>query len=70
MKTKDVRTTYKGQEIIVNGNRNHFDGKGNPDTKVLKVYRWHGDINQSAEGLQDFALSNEYTSVITEFATF
>jgi hypothetical protein len=60
---KDNRKVYDNQEILVNGNVVRFDGKGDPDKKVLKVYKYYGDITLQNEALQDFAFSNGYETV-------
>ena len=67
---KDNRIVYTYKAIEVNGIKQYFDGKGNPGTKELKVYRYYGDINQSGEALQNFAIDNGYDTVITNFQTY
>lgn len=42
---KDRRKTYTHQRIETsNGDVLHFDGKFDPETKVMKVYRLHGSV--------------------------
>lgn len=57
---KDIRKVYNKQAIEVNGTNVHFDGKGNPETKTLKVYRYFGDINLMEEAMQNFCIDNGY----------
>ena len=63
---KDNRITYNDQAVEVNGNTIRFDGKGDPETKTLKVYRYRGDITMRDEAMQNFALDNGYETVIIE----
>lgn len=56
---KDTRKVYTYQEIAVNGTVVHFDGKYNPETDTLKVYRMHGDIRLFNEALMNFCTDNK-----------
>jgi len=64
MKQKDNRKVYKDQPIKLEGNTVTFDGKYNPDTNTLKVYKFHGDINLREQAFQDFAIVNKIDHVI------
>ena len=57
---KDTRKVYNKQAIEVNGTNVFFDGKGTPETKTLKVYRYFGDINLMEEAMQNFCIANGY----------
>lgn len=61
---KDTRKIYNDEQIKVNGNVVRFDGKGDPQTKILKVYRYYGDITLQAEALQNFCIDNGYDEAI------
>lgn len=61
---KDLRKTYKNHEIKLEGNVIHFDGKYDPITKTLKVYRYHGDITLRDQAFQDFAIENGIIKVL------
>jgi hypothetical protein len=63
----DKRIVYKMQKIEVNGTIIQFDGKGHPKTKILKIYRYHGDINLSAEAIQNFCIDNGYVEAKVNF---
>ena len=42
---KDNRKSFTHQRIVTSNNDVlHFDGKFNPDTKTMKVYRMYGDV--------------------------
>jgi hypothetical protein len=44
-KTKDLRKTYTHQKVVTSNNDVlYFDGKFDPTTKVMKVYRLFGDV--------------------------
>jgi hypothetical protein len=48
--TKDLRKTYTHQRIVTaNNDVFNFDGKFDPATKTMKVYRIYGDINKKQE---------------------
>lgn len=64
---KDKRIVYKNKKIEVDGNVVFFDGKYNPDTDTLKVYRYHGDINLREEAFQGFCIENNYTNLIIQY---
>ena len=66
-KMKDTRITYKTEKMEVNGTFLTFDGKGDVASKELKIYRLYGDINQSAEAIQNFCLENGYERAVTLF---
>lgn len=61
---KDLRKVYTNQPIQLEGNTVHFDGKYNPETKTLKVYRYYGDITLREQALQDFCIVNNFDKVI------
>lgn len=61
---KDNRKVFKKQKIEVNGELVSFDGKADPKTKVLKVYRYFGNINLMEEAFQNFSIVNGYQKVI------
>lgn len=55
---KDSRKQYTHHRIEHEGNVWHIDGKYNPDTKVLKVYKVYGDVTNPEllnEALEAFA---------------
>lgn len=62
---KDNRITYTNQPIEVNGTVVHFDGKLNPETKELRVYKIHGDVTLFDEALQNFCLDNGIDKALT-----
>ena len=58
MKRTDQRITYANARVEHEGHVWHIDGKSDPDMKILKVYRVHGDVsnpNLLREALQSFA---------------
>jgi hypothetical protein len=59
-KTKDTRVTYRHEPIEVNGTFVHFNGKGNPDTKELRIYEMYGDVKLFSEAVQNFCIDNKY----------
>lgn len=59
----DLRVTFDNQEIEIDGTVVRFDGKYNPITDTLKVYRFYGDITLREQALQDFAISRVYGTV-------
>lgn len=67
MKTKDNRISYTRERIEINGTGVDFDGKGNPDTKTVKIYNMRGDVRLFGEALQNFCIDNGYTTCITKF---
>lgn len=76
-KTKDIRKVFKHEPIDLGDNTVHFDGKYNPETGTLKIYRYHGDINRSKEAIALFCSTYpfpgnkpEQINVITNFQTY
>lgn len=63
-KMKDNRKTYNNQKVEANGNVARFDGKYDPATKTLKVYRYYGDITILEEAMQNFAIDNGIQTVV------
>lgn len=42
---KDLRKTYNHKRIVTaNNDVLYFDGKFDPETKIMKVYRLHGSV--------------------------
>jgi hypothetical protein len=58
---KDKRVSYSKKLIEVNGTKVYFDGKGNPETKLLKVYRYYGNINIIGQAMDQFCKEYKYT---------
>lgn len=56
---KDIRKVYNYQKIEVNGNVIFFDGKYNPETNILKIYRLYGNASEFAEAVQNFCIDNK-----------
>lgn len=64
----DTRKVFKNERIESDGNVFHFDGKTiTKNPKIIKVYKFHGDIMMMEKAFQDFCLSNGYDSVIITF---
>ena len=63
----DNRKNYSHKQIECEGNFVRFDGKGDPKTKTLKVYRYYGDVTIMEQALQEFAITNGYEKVILTF---
>jgi len=61
---KDNRLVYEDQPVAIEDNVIRFDGKGNPDTKTLKIYRYRGDITLRDEAIQQFCLENGYEKAV------
>ena len=58
-KTKDLRKTYTNQRVVTSSNDVlYFDGKFDPTTKTMKVYRLHGDVRAFGEAYD--AIGIEY----------
>ena len=57
---KDNRTAFNGQRIECNGNVVSFDGKWNPTTRTLKVYRYYGDITIMEQAIAEFCIDRGY----------
>lgn len=64
MLQKDNRKVFKKQKIEVQGEVVYFDGKGNHETNVLKVYRFYGNITLLEEAFQNFSVVNGYEKVV------
>ncbi len=64
---KDKIIVYKNQQVKFNGNFVKFDGKGNPDNKTLKVYKYYGDITISIGALKQFCIERGYETLLTQF---
>lgn len=62
--SKDLRKVYTKEPIKLEGNTVHFDGKYDPATKTLKVYRYYGDITLKEQALQDFCIDNKIDKAI------
>ena len=63
-KQKDIRKVFRKEKIDVAGEVVSFDGKGDPKSKVLKVYRYFGNINLLEEAFQNFSIINGYKKVV------
>ena len=61
---KDKRKTLKNVRVEANGNCAFIDGKYDPDTNTLKVYRYHGDITIRDEAIQNYAIDNKIDKVV------
>lgn len=56
---KDNRKTFKNQKVVTHNNDVlFFDGKFNPDTKVMKVYRIYGDVTKHQDAYD--AIGTDY----------
>lgn len=64
MSNKDNRKVYKNQRLEANGNCAFFDGKYDPQTDTLKVYRYYGSVNIMAEAFQNFCIDNKIGNVL------
>lgn len=62
---KDTRIAYANKKIYLQGNVVSFVGKGDPKTKVLKIYRMFGDVTLFGEAVQQFAIDHGYEKVLT-----
>ena len=47
-----------------------FDGKLNPTTNTLKVYKYHGDITKFEEAIGEYAILNKIDVVIVKFIIY
>ena len=52
-KTKDLRKTYTHERVVTSNNDVlYFDGKFDPTTKTMKVYRLFGDVRAFDDAYQ------------------
>lgn len=61
---KDNRKVYKQKRIEVDGNVITFDGKYNPDTNTLKIYRMYGDVSLYDQAIMEFCIDNKIGKAI------
>lgn len=62
----DNRIVFKSEPLIFEDSLvGTFDGKLQPETKTLKIYKYNGDITKFEEAIQDYAIVNHIDTVIT-----
>lgn len=61
---KDNRKVLKNQKVELEGTFITFDGKFNPATNTLKVYKLQGDVTLFEQAIQDYAIVNRIDKVI------
>ena len=66
MNKSDTRKTYNNEPIRLQDNVIHFDGKLNPETNELKIYRLRGDIRLFDEAIQNFCIDNKIDKCIVK----
>ena len=64
--TKDTRKVYKNHRIEITGNVITFDGKLNPTSNTLKIYRLNGDVSRFDEAIEQFCTGNGIENVIVK----
>lgn len=64
---KDNRKTLKDEKIEVNGTSVTFDGKYDPDTNSLKIYRMHGNVSLFDEAIQNYCIEKKIDKAQTLF---
>lgn len=65
MTKKDNRVVYNYHPINAFGNVWNFDGKGDPEKKELKIYRFFGSITDThiGEAICGFMIDNDYEKI-------
>jgi len=61
---KDLRIVYQYQKVAINETFIFFDGKGDKESKTLKVYKLYGNVTYFHEALQSFAIQENYDKVV------
>ena len=65
--TKDLRKTYTYQRIVTaNNDVLFFDGKFDPATKIMKVYRLHGSVSAFQDAYEAIGLDYKCSKVLAQ----
>ena len=65
-KVKDLRKTFKGERIAVNGTFVSFDGKLDTVKNELRIYQLFGDVSLFDEAIQNFCIDNKIDKASTK----
>ncbi len=63
--TKDLRKTFTHQRVVTSNNDVlYFDGKFDPTTKTMKVYRLHGSVSAFSDAYDAIGIDYKCDKVL------